>query len=1051
MIKKIILAASLFILCLLNAQAQDLLKGQVILRSSDKGISANIEVLTNAMKFASDASGNFEIRLNAGNYKLRISAVGYKIIDTVVTVPNTSFKIFLSPESQILEDVTVSTGYQQVKRERLTGAYQQLDNNLLNQQVSTNITSRLEAIGNGLSVDRSTTSGRLTIRGLSSISGPKDVLIVLDNFPYDGDIANINPNDVESISILKDAAATSIWGSRAGNGVIVITSKKGKFNNKLNLSASAITTIIDRPNLNQIPAMTSSDYIDVEQFLFEKGAYLAKYNSVLRPGLTPVIETLFDPTLTADQKQDLINGYREHDVRQDFDKYIYEKGINQQYSLQASGGGERYSWTGSGGYDRNQGQLGEQLNRMSLRSSLNLMILKNLKADLSLAYSRLVNTSGRKGYGDITALDGSLYPYAQLADENGNALPLVQIYRLSYLSSLSPRLLDWKYYPLTNEDFSRTIASSNDININTGITYSIKGFDLKLLYRLEHQSSNQETLQDEGSYYTRNEINRFTQLSGTTLNYILPRGGILDTRTGTSKAEDIRLQGSYHKQISHHGIDVFVAGEKREMVRSGANARYYGYNGNTLSTANVDYVNRYPNYITGSTAQIINTAGLTKTNNRFLSLVGNVTYDYKGRYFIYGSVRHDASNLFGASTNNKWKPLWSAGLAWVINKEEFFKSETIDYLKLRGSFGKSGNADPSQVALTTITYSSFIGFTQQQWATITKFYNPELKWETVQTVNIGMDFSAIKGRISGSLDFYAKKGRDLFGSYPIDYTTGISTPVRNVASMNGQGLDLNINSINLKGNFNWETSLNFSTNKDKITKYYNLAVNGDSYVGTTPQISGLIGKPVYAIFSYRSTGLDNTGNPVGFLAGSPSKDYVQITGSGTRIDDLKYHGSALPTVFGNLQNRFSYKQFSLQVAFSYKFGYYFRASSINYTNLVSSMRGHPDYSLRWQRPGDEMNTDVPSFEYPVSSARDRLHNGSEVLVHKADHVRLQYINLMYNIPQNALGKTIKSCAVFLNATNLGILWRANDKSIDPDYQDVLNPSKTLSAGLRINF
>jgi TonB-linked SusC/RagA family outer membrane protein len=1049
--KKIILIIPLLFFTVKFLSAQEQLKGQVTSSQTGRGLPASIEILKPGKKIPTDSFGRFEILLPKGQYTIRINAVGFERIDTMVQVPSNSLRLTLIPANAQLEDVTVSTGYQQVKRERLTGSYQQLDNKLLNQQVSTNITSRLEAIGNGLTIDRTTTNGRLTIRGLSSISGPKDVLIVLDNFPYDGDISNINPNDVESISILKDAAATSIWGSRAGNGVIVITSKKGRMNSKLNLSASAISSSIEKPNLDKIPLMSSSDYIDVEQFLFGKGVYLADYNSPQRPGLTPVIETLYDPNLTAEEKQVRIDGYKQHNVRDDFKKYFYRTGINQQYNLQASAGGERYALTASGGYDRNQGNLEELYRRLNLRFGINLTLVKNLKADLSLAYTRAETHNGKKGYGQISALDGTLYPYAQLADKQGNPLPLVQDYRLSYLAGISPRLLDWHYYPLTDDEHNESTTISNDFNINTGLSYTLKGLELKLLYRYENQLSNQGILQDLESYYTRNEINRFTQINGTTISYPLPKGAINDQRNNVLQANDIRLQAGYNKHFGNHGIDIFIAGEQRELVKSGANSRYYGYDPNTLSVANVDYITRYPNFITGSTAQISSPASLSRTNNRYVSLVGNLTYDYNGRYFIYGSARRDASNLFGVSTNNKWKPLWSVGIAWVISKEKFFGIENIDYLKFRASFGQSGNADPSQVALTTIAYSSFIGFTQQQSATIAKFYNPELRWETVQTTNIGLDFSFLKGRINGSLDYYSKKGKDLFSFFPIDYTTGVSSPVRNVASMSGSGLDLNLSSMNIKGDFEWTTTLNFNTNKDRITDYYNLAINGDSFVGTTAQISGLVGKPVYSIFSYRSPGLDGTGNPLGYIAGNLSKDYALLTGSGSGIEDLKYGGSALPTIFGNLQNRFGYKGISLQVAISYKLGYSFRASSINYTNLVGVLKGHPDYALRWQKAGDELNTTVPSFEYPVSSARDRFYNGSEILVEKGDHIRLQYVNISYLLPKKILGRTIGSCELFLNASNLGILWRANKKGIDPEYQDILNPSKTISAGLRINL
>ncbi|MBT2563755.1 SusC/RagA family TonB-linked outer membrane protein [Pedobacter sp. ISL-68] len=1049
---KAILFICTALLAVQTLHAQNTLKGKVTDLQTGKSMRANITIPALKIKAQTDSAGFFELAVAKGPWNLRISAIGYRTVDTLIKQPNQNLSFSLLPESYYLKDVTVSTGYQQVKRERLTGAYQQIDTKTLNEQVSTNILDRLEAVGNGLTIDRTTTGGRITIRGLSSISGPKDVLVILDNFPYEGDLSNINPNDVESISILKDAAATSIWGSRAGNGVIVITSKKGRYNSRLTISANAVSTFIQKPDLYKIPQMSVSDYIDVEQFLFDQGAYLSDYNSPAHVGLSPVIEALYDPNLNTTQKKAVIDGFRQHDVRDDFNRYFYKTGINQQYSIQLAGGGEKYGWTASAGYDRNSSDLGATFNRLNLRYGLNITLLKNLKADISMAYTGSDSKSGKTAFGMVNAHKGSLYPYAKLADDNRNALPIAQNYRLSYLSTLDKRLLDWKYYPLTEDEHNTLTSRLDDININTGLSYNFKGIDLKFLYRFERQTTASETLQDLGSFTTRNWINSFTQISGTTLSYPFPMGAIDIKNNSILTANDLRLQASYTKRFSRHGIEMLIGGEQRERADNGNTNRFYGYNPELLTSVPVDYVNRYPNYISGNLAFIPNGAGLSGTNNRYLSLFGNLTYDYDGKYFLYGSARRDASNLFGLNTNDKWKPLWSLGSAWVISRADFMKDVPIGFLKVRASFGYSGNADPTKVALTTISYSDPRAFTRLPFATINRFFNPDLKWETVQTLNLGLDFRLLKERISGSLDFYVKKGKDLFSSVPVDYTTGIgATVIRNVASMRGSGVDLNLNTLNFKGEFAWETNLNLSTNHDRITDFYRAPTTAGNFIGGSVRISGLVGSPVYSIFSYRSPGLDSTGDPIGYINGVPSKDYNQITRSETNLDDLKFSGSALPTFFGNLQNRFSYEGFSLQVAISFKAGYYFRRSSIDYGALVYSVDGHPDFAQRWQKPGDELITNVPAFRYPVIGDSDNFYTYSEVLVEKADHIRLQYINLAYSLPKKILGRTIRSCEVFANSTNLGILWSANKKGIDPEYQDGILPPKTLSAGIRINF
>jgi len=289
-------------------------------------------------------------------------------------------------------------------------------------------------------------------------------------------------------------------------------------------------------------------------------------------------------------------------------------------------------------------------------------------------------------------------------------------------------------------------------------------------------------------------------------------------------------------------------------------------------------------------------------------------------------------------------------------------------------------------------------------------------------------------RIAGALEFYHKWGRHLFGQAPIDLTTGVNTSMqRNVANMHGQGWDLELTTKNIDHtDLKWNSTLNVSLYKDAIDDYLISRTLAQQYVNVaTPPISGIKGKPVYAIYSYKWAGLDpNTGEAQGYLNGEVSKDYTAITGAGTKEEDLNYHGSAVPTLFGNLQNSFSYKGFSLQLGITYKLGYWFRRSSINYTNLFNSGKGHRDYADRWQKPGDELLTNVPVNPYTTNSNRDRFYEGASVLVEKGDHVRLQYINLGYDIPAF---KGFKRLHIYINIQNIGILWKANKAGIDPDF------------------
>ncbi|WP_316831444.1 SusC/RagA family TonB-linked outer membrane protein [Pedobacter aquatilis] len=1054
---KNIIGVLLLAFLMAKAQAQQLFTVKVVDGANIKPLSG-ATIIIGKKQFYTDDGGFADIKQAAGKYAVKVSMVGYVSLDTLIVLPSQNLVLKLKPLVKQLEEVTVSTGYQKVNAERLTGAYQQINSAILNEQVGSSIMARLEAIGNGISIDREGYyRDRMSIRGVTTFGGPGEVLVVLDNFPYEGSLDNINPNDVESISVLKDAAATSIWGSRAGNGVIVINTKKGKYNQPLNISANIAGTFKAKPDLYHLPQMTSSDFIDVELQLYKAGFYNSDYNSANKPVLSPVVELMYNTALTQAQKDALIAAYRTKDVRDDFSKYFYQNAYTQQYYVQAAAGAKGFGWTASAGYDQASTELNALSNRLSLRYALGFDLLKNLKMDVGLVYTGSNSASGKSGYGSVISGSSNLYPYASFADDAGNALAIARGYSASYINSLSnTKLLDWHYYPLTDDQYQQTKSHQDDLNLNTGLTYKWKGLSASLLYRLERQYAKSETLYEMGSFYTRNLINSFTQ-AGTdgSLVYKVPVGGIDNRSTALLQAHDLRAQLNYEKRFGQHGIAIMLGGERREQDDTGDKFRNYGYNAAVLSTTAVDYISDFPTYVTGSRANIPDGASLSHTNNRYVSTYGNFSYDYREQYLLYGSARRDATNFFGVNTNDKWKPLWSMGAGWIVSKAGFYHLDAVEFLKLRLSYGYSGNADPSQTAVTTLQYYGTSIYTQSPYAIIDKKANPDLKWETVGTSNLGIDFKMLNGRLSGSVDAYIKTGKDLLGVYPIDYTTGVGFYItRNVASMQGKGFDIQLNSVNTNGQFKWQTQLNFSRNATKVTNYYLRAINAYEWVGgTSANISGIVGSPLYSVYAFKSPGLDSSGDPLGYLNGVTSKNYQSIVTSGTSINDLKFFGSALPTFYGNLQNRFSYKGFSLQLAISFKMGYYFRRSTVSYSSLVNSGKGHSDYAVRWQKAGDEATTNVPAFIYPSNSYRDLFYAASEVLIEKGDHIRFQYANLSYSLPKKLFRNKLRSAEIYLNTTNLGILWRANKKGIDPEYSgtSTLLPAKTLSAGCRINF
>lgn len=1053
-----------YIACLLiglGANAQQF-KGHVYGLPDSAALMGATIYIAPKTNIQTNTTGSFSADLPAGTYQIKISYLGYKQLVTEIRIPSTAvFKFYLQPDVGFLQEVQVHTGYQTIAKARTTGSFQAIGSKVLAEQFSTDLLSRLEAVANGITVDRrSTTNGRLMVRGLSTLDGNRDPLIILDNFPYQGNLDNINPNDIETVTILKDAAATAIWGSRAGNGVIVLTSKKALPGNALNVAINSNLSVVASPDLYTLRQMTAADQIEVEQFLYDKGFYNSRINSSAKPVLSPYIELVLakkNGAITAQRFNERVEQLKATDLRDELARTNYQQALKQQYALNLSGAEKKIDWKILAGYDHNLSALGAKNSRLSLGTRNSLRITKALQLDFGATYTLSLSGNGRAAYTDLDNGSGIIYPYLRLRDENGNPLAVPKTYSNAYLNSLNKNVFyDWNYYPATDYLNHKIKNTTRDLLANLALRYRISnGVTAQLYYQTERQVTTNRSIYGTDSYMVRNIVNSFTQLSSAGVpTRIVPMAQILDNSQSTLNAYNVRAQIDYSRSWTKHGLDFLGGWEINENNTEGQGNRLYGYNDENLSNVLLNFATTYPNYITKSMAFISpGPNNLSSRSNRFVSLYTNLVYSFNKRYMFSASARKDASNLFGLKTNDKWKPLWSVGAAWLINDEPFYQLNWLAQLKLRASYGFSGNVDLGRSAVTTILNTSTSPFTGTQIARFNQFSNPDLSWEKVGTYNVGIDFSLKNNRLSGTIELYQKKAVDLYGASPVDYTAVPAvTLIKNVASIRARGLDVTLRSQQFtNGVFKWDTDLNFNLYKDKILAYYQTNDQGSTFVGNGNLATVMKGYPVYSVLSYAWAGLDPAnGNPQGYdKEGKVSSNYDLLTGSTVKITDLVYHGPAFPSLFGTMGNRFTYKGISLSARLSYKFGYYFRRSTINYTNLYNSGVAHPDYARRWQNPGDELYTEVPSQVYPAVNRRDQFYNNATVLVEKGDHIRLAYVAVAYTVDQQWLKRMpFKTLQLQAGASNLGILWRANKYGLDPDYRDnVILPSKYFSLGI----
>jgi TonB-dependent starch-binding outer membrane protein SusC len=1045
-------------------------QGQIV-NEGGKAVIATISVKGTQKATGTDVEGYFILKGVPVNAVLVISGVNIAAFEVNVNGRDNLGTLQAKNKIVAVDEVVVAnTGYQSLKPNEINGSLVVIDNKILNQQVGTNILSRLNNVTSGLlfNIGKSNTNPQnntnISIRGLSTINGPLDPLIVLDGFIYEGDINNINPNDVESVTVLKDASAASIWGARAGNGVIVITTKTGHFNRRLEVSANTDVIVSSKPDLFYPGQITTTDYIDMEQFLFNQGYFDDQINYEPYKPLTRAAEIFLNRrngAINASDSAQQINALKKIDSRNDYNKYVYRNAITQQYSLNMTGGSSNNAFLASLGYDNNSSDLHASYKKVNVKIENTYRPVKNLQIGISAYYTNSDAVTGMQGYNNpLTRVNGRTIPYFNLADQQGNPVSFPSKYSNAYVDTVGDeKLLDWKYYPLDDYKHSQTTTNLRELYAITSIKYKVSNaFNIDLRYQYQLQQTGLEHLADLESFEARDMINSFSQLDRATgiVTYIVPLGGIRELSNSITRSSTTRGQLNFDKAWAKHSLNAIAGTEIRQAKSYGDTYTTYGYNSEPLTASTVDFVNAYPDFITGDYSVIGGSPYFANETYRFVSFFGNAAYIFKKKYSLSASARKDGSNIFGANTNDKWKPLWSVGGGWKVSDEPFYRSALLPLFKIKASYGYSGNVDLTRTALPVGMYFTAPGPTYLPATRIISINNADLKWEQSRQINLGIEFSMKKNMISGSVDFYFKNGNDLYGQTPYDYTTwgGNSQITKNVAGMQGKGIDVNIRSINFDRRFKWTTNLLYNNNSSKTTAYYSeSSKNGIALLGGGNSIIPVVGKPLYGIVAYKWGGLDNQGNPQGYVDGELSTDYRaianQANAKGLPGGNIVYIGSGTPLSFGSLINTFTLKQFSLAINISYRFNYYFFKTALRYTSLVDAGVANSDYEKRWQKPGDELITNVPSFQYPVDSRRDNFYALSETNVLPGDNIRLEYINFSYSF--RSKNNSFKNLQLYANAANLGLLWKKNKEGLDPDYPSGLRPVQTWALGVKATF
>ena len=1033
-------------------------QGQVSDPKKEPLAGVNIQIKGKNTGTVSNSAGQFSINANAGDV-LVISAIGYETQEIKLT-EKTSLFITLKIKSNVMDSAVVTivnTGYQTFAKERATGSFGYVNSAMLERQIGvTDITERFATMLPGVLMS----GGSPLVRGKSSIMAEQSPLIVIDGFASELGYGSINPNDVESITVLRDAAAASIWGARASNGVIVITTKQGKKTNgppAFNFTSSI--KFLPTPDISALKMPNSAQVIDVELETLDRNWFNLN-NPENNLGYSPIYEIYAKRKkglITEEEANKQYDNYRKNDAFSQSDLF-FRTGIFSQQNLSISGATAQNRYYISLNYqDNKSNSIGEHYKRMNLLAKNSYQLHPKLRfdGDINITYS--------KGENNGISVDRFTQqrPYEMFLDANGNYVP---VYGSSISMERNKEYMDKGYYDWNfnlkreQQNYDNTWGSFSP-RINLGISWNpVKPIVIESKFQYEKNEYNFDNYQNTELYETRQLINRFTVIDDDgKLKHWIPDGTLYLPYSSNMSSTSWRNQVRFDKEFNgtQHRIN-FIAGT--ELVRSlgtSRSQRFFNYDKKRLTYSQID-ANQLADGVTGWDGQRYTLTPLFQpvgeSQQRQFSMYANASYTYNDKYILSFSGRIDKSNLFGATTNDKMTPLYSFGLAWNVSRESFWHVDAINSLKLRATTGLNGNVDKS-------TSKVLVGIPRTDWSTGEPYLeiqfpaNSRLRWESTRSTNIGLDLSLLQNRINITADYYVKRSYDLLGFVPADPSVGFETVYKNTAEVRNTGLDVSISTnILRRGPISWTSTLNLSHNRNKVTKVFSPYSNVDNLLegGRGRELEG---RPIDYLFSYKWGGLDQNGEPTIL---NDKGERVSYNSSQSPTNDwLEYSGTRLASVFGGFINTVSYKGFSLTPIFNFQFGAVMR-TPVTYLRATSPITS--DIDKRWRKPGDENITDIPALYINPNEpySRRQAYAKSSNKVTSADYIRLSILSLSYQFPSSWTGKVFKNIQLGAQGTNL-FLWTKNNMDIDPEGIDRRTgelgfpPVKSFTLELKLDF
>jgi TonB-linked SusC/RagA family outer membrane protein len=1041
------------ILHVTTASAQNrTISGVVVEENGTPVIGATVMVKGTTIGTSTDIDGRFSLSVPASTRTVQVSFIGM-ITEEAVIGPN--MRITLRADAQQLDEILV-VAYGTSRKSSFTGSASLVKSDTLEVRPLTNVTSALLGAAPGVQVSSANghpgSESEIYIRGIGSYAASNTPLIVLNGMPYDNSISSINPNDIESITVLKDAASSALYGSRAANGVVVITTKTGK---KERLSVNV--------KFNQgVTARQTNDYrkVSTEDYLLLywenlRNRYVADgqpADEAARMAADNLISDLkYNPyNVAADQVVD-DNGKLNPNARfmwsddTDWVNALQQMGNRTDAALSVSGGSDQSDYYASVGYITEEGYIvGSEFERYTLSGNVNSQITRWLKTGVNLS----ANLSKTAGIQDETSGNlsnpfrfmryvGPLYPIhlhapdtkGYLLDENGNKIydfgtgynvGGIETPRRDFVSGNNPAI---ELQDIQNGNRRHTLNAKAyaEITLPAGFTLSLNGSVGTNDYLA---SSASIVYPEKGNTGSVTKTNSFT--TTWTYNQLL----------------------SYAKEFNRHRIDVLAGHESYDYE--------YNYLRASMKDQKFDGNYEFGNYSNLNTTP--NSYTHTYTTEGFLS---RFNYEYDNRYFLSGSFRRDGSSRF--YKDSRWGNFWSVGGGWRIDREAFMAGVTVfDILKLRASYGEVGNDNVGSYYPWRATYevaqnAAEAGFIQSS------LENKDLKWEVSHNSDAALEFSLLNGRVAGTLEYFNRQSENLLFSVPLSPSTGVDNVDMNAGTMYNRGFEVDLNGRPIETkDFTLNVGLNATYLQNKIT---NLPV--DAFVSSVFKIEEGHARYEYWLRQWKGVYAE-TGDCLylpteeALAAGTPNLVTVDGQTYTTNIEEARYDysGTASPKLSGGLSASASWKGFSLALNFYYQLGgqMYDMAystlmtpgtTSLAYSNL------HEDLLKRWRQPGDQ--TDVPRISNTNATSLN-ADNSTRWLV-SSNLLELANVNLSYDLPRAITGKLdLGGARLYVSADNVfqitkrqGIYPRRNIFSGYSSNGDVYLPSRVFTLGLNLTF